>query len=50
MPVTSAAVSARSAGGRWGIPARGQDDDWLIIWDQDADGSVVRYIGPDPFA
>jgi hypothetical protein len=36
--------------GRWGITARGRDEDWLIIWDQDDEGTVVRYIGADPFA
>lgn len=39
--------------GRWGIPARDADDDWLIIWFMDAedtDIAHVPYIGPDPFA
>lgn len=36
--------------GRWGIAIRGRDEDWLIIWDEDAEGTVVRYIGLDPFA
>lgn len=42
---------ARSFGrGLWGIPARTRYDDWIVIWDSDGEGTVVRYIGPDPFA
>ena len=37
-------------GGLWGIPVRGRNDDWLVIWEQDQEGTVVHYIGPDPFA
>jgi hypothetical protein len=41
------------AGGLWGIPVRDRADDWLLIWEPDAQlpGVVrVRYLGPDPFA
>jgi hypothetical protein len=37
-------------GGTFGITVRDRDDDWLIVWEYDADVIVVRYIGPDPFA
>ncbi|HEX9353227.1 MAG TPA: hypothetical protein VF933_05360 [Streptosporangiaceae bacterium] len=37
-------------GGLWGIPVRGRDDDWLLIWEQDQEGTVIRYLGTDPFA
>jgi hypothetical protein len=37
--------------GRWGIPVRGRDEDWLVIWEHEADDLVVvRYLGVDPFA
>jgi len=39
--------------GRWGIPVRDADDNWLIIWFMDAEGADIAhvpYIGPDPFA
>lgn len=32
----------------WGFTVRGQRDDYLVLWQQAADGSIdVRYIGPD---
>lgn len=49
----SAAARRRSFGeGLWGIPVRDRSDDWLIIWEHDAEGDdlvVVRYLGTDPF-
>jgi hypothetical protein len=40
-------------GGTFGITIRESDDNWLIVWEHDADEEgvvVVRYIGLDPFA
>jgi hypothetical protein len=33
----------------WGMTVRTRDDDWLILWDWDADENLprVRYVGPD---
>ena len=49
-----ASARRRSFGdGLWGIPVRDRSDDWLIIWEHDAEDSdliVVRYLGADPFA
>ena len=48
-----AGARCRSFGdGLWGIPIRGKDDDWLIIWEHDPLDErivVVRYLGTDPF-
>lgn len=32
------------------MTVRTRHDDWLIIWENEADVIAVRYIGPDPFA
>jgi hypothetical protein len=35
------------------MPVRDRHDDWLIVWERDADEPDiirVRYIGVDPFA
>lgn len=49
-----AAARRRSYGdGLWGIPVRDRSDDWLIIWEHDAqddDLIIVRYLGLDPFS
>jgi hypothetical protein len=51
---SSAACRQRSFGdGLWGISVRDRHDDWLIVWEHDADDSDVirvRFIGTDPFA
>ncbi len=51
---TNASARHRSFGdGLWGISVRDRFDDWLIIWEHEAENSdlvVVRYLGPDPFA
>jgi hypothetical protein len=51
---SSAACRKRSFGdGLWGISVRDRQDDWLIVWEHDADDSDVirvRFIGTDPFA
>lgn len=50
----SVAARRRSFGdGLWGIPVRDRSEDWLIIWEYDAqdEGIIrVRYLGTDPFA
>lgn len=35
--------------GAFGITVRTRYDDWLIIWENEADVIAVRYIGSDPF-
>ena len=49
-----AAPRRRSYGdGLWGIPVRDRNDDWLIIWEHDAEDDdliIVRYLGVDPFS
>jgi hypothetical protein len=49
----SASARRRSFGdGLWGIPVRDRSDNWLIIWERDAEDNdliVVRYLGTDPF-
>ena len=40
-------------GQRHRLPVRDRHDDWLIVWERDADEPDiirVRYIGVDPFA
>ncbi|MGH9115201.1 MAG: hypothetical protein ACRDWW_05160 [Acidimicrobiales bacterium] len=32
----------------WGVPVRGNDEDWLILWDfHEADVVAIRYLGAD---
>lgn len=37
-------------GGMWGVLARGNDEDWLILWrshPEEPAAVVIHYIGPD---
>jgi len=52
-PSTAACRKRSFGGGLWGMPVRDRHDDWLIVWERDADEPDiirVRYIGVDPFA
>jgi len=54
IPEGPAAARRRSfRDGLWGIPVRDRNDDWLIIWEHDAEDDdliIVRYLGIDPFS
>ncbi len=30
----------------WGVPVHGSGEDWLILWEEGAEESLVHYIGP----
>jgi hypothetical protein len=52
-PVSASARRRSFGDGLWGIAVRDRSDDWLIIWEHDAEDDeliVVRYLGADPFA
>lgn len=32
----------------WGVPVSGDGEEWLVLWDFQAEGVVaIRYLGPD---
>jgi hypothetical protein len=41
----------RFQNGLWAVPVRGDDRDWLILWEpleEQSDEVVIRYLGPTP--
>jgi hypothetical protein len=44
----AALTQARVQGPLWGFTVRGQDQGYLVLWQQADDGSIdVQYVGPD---
>lgn len=32
----------------WGVPARGNGEDWIVLWTMSEGKPAIRYIGPRP--
>ena len=50
-PTQAEARRRRFQNGLWAIPVRGDGEDWVILWEPNAenpDEVVVRYLGPPP--